>query len=134
VLARPEGYVRVFADEGAPMAALLGKLVAARRSGRGADDRIPREYVDRLRRAFERTSSCAGPSTAMHAGLVEPLSRRELEVLHLLVVGKRNQEIADELVVALNTVKKHIHHIFDKLGASNRTEATARARELGLLP
>ena len=57
-----------------------------------------------------------------------------MEVLRLLAVGKPNQQIAEELVVALNTVKKHVAHILTKLGASNRTEATARARELGLLP
>jgi LuxR family transcriptional regulator, maltose regulon positive regulatory protein len=67
-------------------------------------------------------------------GLVEPLSGRELEVLSLLAAGRRNQEIAEELVVALSTVKKHVTHILDKLGAANRTQATARARELGLLP
>jgi LuxR family maltose regulon positive regulatory protein len=54
-------------------------------------------------------------------------------VLHLLAAGKRNQEIADELYVAISTVKKHLTHIFDKLGAGNRTEAIARARQLGLL-
>jgi ATP/maltotriose-dependent transcriptional regulator MalT len=67
-------------------------------------------------------------------GLVEPLSSREAEVLALLAAGLQNQQIADELVVALSTVKKHVTHIFDKLGAVNRTQATARARELGLLP
>jgi LuxR family maltose regulon positive regulatory protein len=66
-------------------------------------------------------------------GLVEPLSGRELEVLRLLAEGRQNQEIAEELVVALSTVKKHVTHIFEKLGAANRTQATARARELGLL-
>jgi LuxR family maltose regulon positive regulatory protein len=67
------------------------------------------------------------------AGLVEPLSEREVEVLRLLAIGKQNREIAEELSVALDTVKKHVTHILDKLGAGNRTEATARARELGLL-
>jgi LuxR family maltose regulon positive regulatory protein len=66
-------------------------------------------------------------------GLVEPLSSRDIEVLQLLAAGRRNQEIARELVVAVSTVKKHVSHIFDKLGAANRTQATARARELGLL-
>jgi LuxR family transcriptional regulator, maltose regulon positive regulatory protein len=65
--------------------------------------------------------------------LVEPLSEREREVLRLLAAGKPNQEIAQELVVSLHTVKKHATHVLGKLGATNRTEATARARELGLL-
>ncbi len=66
-------------------------------------------------------------------GLVEPLSEREIEVLRLLAAGRSNHEIAEELSVALDTVKKHVSHILAKLGATNRTEATARARELGLL-
>jgi LuxR family maltose regulon positive regulatory protein len=65
---------------------------------------------------------------------VEPLSPRELEVLELLAAGRSNREIADRLVVALDTVKKHVSHILDKLGAGNRTQAVARARELGLVP
>jgi DNA-binding NarL/FixJ family response regulator len=67
-------------------------------------------------------------------GLVRVLSDRELEVLQLLATGKQNREIADELHMALNMVKKHATHTSDKLGASNRTEATARARAYGLLP
>jgi LuxR family maltose regulon positive regulatory protein len=66
--------------------------------------------------------------------LIEPLSERELQVLRLLAAGKPNQQIAQELVVSLHTVKKHVTHVLGKLGAANRTEATARARELGLLP
>jgi LuxR family transcriptional regulator, maltose regulon positive regulatory protein len=68
------------------------------------------------------------------AGLVVPLSARELEVLGLLAAGKPNQAIAEELVVTLDTVKSHVTHILDKLGVANRTQAVARARELGLLP
>ena len=74
------------------------------------------------------------PPAAVVPGLVEPLSERELEVLRLLAAGKPNQQIAQELVVTLHTVKKHVTHVLGKLGAANRTEATARARELGLLP
>jgi len=66
-------------------------------------------------------------------GLVQPLSERELEVLGLLAAGRSNREIAEELVVALDTVKKHVSHVLDKLGAANRTQAVAHARELGLL-
>jgi len=136
-LARPEGYVRVFADEDAPMGALLGRLIAAQRTEPTVAGRVPLDYLGRLVRAFQPATAVtgprAGPGTAVVAGLVEPLSERELEVLRLLAAGRPNQQIAEELVVALNTVKKHVAHILDKLGAANRTEATARARELGLL-
>ena len=128
--------MRVFADEGAPMAAILGRLLAAQRTGTTARD-LPLAYLGRLARAFAPGPAATGPRPregAMPvAGLVEPLSQRELEVLRLLASGKPNQQIAEELVVALNTVKKHVGHILAKLGAANRTEATARARELGLL-
>ena len=66
--------------------------------------------------------------------LVEPLSRRELEVLHLIALGRTNKEIAQQLVVAQGTVKAHAAHIYRKLDVANRTEAVARARQLGLLP
>ena len=66
-------------------------------------------------------------------GLIEPLTHRELEVLSLIAEGKRNRDIADELVVTLETVKKHVSHIFDKLGTTNRTEAVTQARDLGLI-
>ena len=66
-------------------------------------------------------------------GLIEPLTGRELEVLRLLAAGRSNQDIARELVVTLDTVKKHVSHILGKLGGSNRTEAVARARQLDLI-
>jgi ATP/maltotriose-dependent transcriptional regulator MalT len=66
--------------------------------------------------------------------MAEPLTDREVEVLRLLAAGKSNQRIAHELVVALDTVTKHVTHILSKLGAANRTEAVARARQLGLIP
>jgi LuxR family maltose regulon positive regulatory protein len=67
--------------------------------------------------------------------MVEPLSQRQLEVLRLLgAAGKPDHQIAGELVVAVSTVKKHVTHVLSNLRAANRTEATARARELGLLP
>jgi LuxR family maltose regulon positive regulatory protein len=67
-------------------------------------------------------------------GLVESLTARELEILWLLAAGRPNQAIAEELFVTLDTVKKHVTHVLGKIGAANRTEAVARARELGLLP
>ena len=88
-------------------------------------------------RAFEPQGAAGErpgrPGTVAVPGLVEPLSARELEVLGYLAAGASNQQIADELVVALATVKKHVSHVLDKLGAANRTQAVARARELGLL-
>jgi LuxR family maltose regulon positive regulatory protein len=126
-LGRRQGRIRVFADEGEPMRTLLAHLLAARRADPGIAADVPVDYLGRVVRAFDASVPPA-------LGLVEPLSRRELEVLRLLAAGKSNQQIADALVVALNTVKRHVTHILDKLGAANRTEATARARELGLLP
>jgi ATP/maltotriose-dependent transcriptional regulator MalT len=90
------------------------------------------EHVGRLLRSFRRASPSAA-DRARGAGLLEPLTDHELEVLELLAAGSSNQQIADRLVVALVTVKKHVSHILDKLGAANRTEAVARARGLGLL-
>ena len=65
--------------------------------------------------------------------LIEPLSGRELEVLHLMAAGRSNKEIANELVIAIGTVKRHTANIFDKLDVRNRTEAVTKARQLGLL-
>ena len=135
-LAGPRGYVRVLADEGPPMAALLGRLIAAQRAGRG-EGRIPIGYLARLNRAFD-TAAAGSESdprrgSAPAPGIVEPLTNRELEVLQMLAAGRSNQAIADRLVVTLDTVKKHVTHLLGKLGAANRTEAVARARELGLI-
>ena len=134
-LACPQGYVRVFADEGPPMAALFGRLIAAQRSGQAAAG-VPLGYLARILRAFspEHSGPDTGPATAAVPGIVEPLTSRELEVLALLATGRQNQAIAGQLVVTLDTVKKHVSHIMDKLGAANRTEAVTRARELGLIP
>jgi ATP/maltotriose-dependent transcriptional regulator MalT len=138
ILAAPEGYIRVFADEGAPMARLLGRIAAAQRRGQAAPGgAIPLDYLDRLALAFQPGGArpvlrTTRPRSAV-AAQAEPLSARELDVLGLLAAGKSNQQIADELVVVRDTVKKHVGHILDKLGAANRTQAVARARALGLL-
>jgi LuxR family maltose regulon positive regulatory protein len=136
-LACPQGYVRVFADEGPPMAALLTRLIAAQRAGSGfsgfqAAASVPLGYLARLRSAFG--AEPAAPHTAAVPGLIDPLTSRELEVLQMLAAGKSNQAIAGELVVTLDTVKKHVSHLLGKLGAANRTEAVTRARQLGLIP
>ena len=121
------------------MAHLLGKLAAAQRTGQATPaSAIPLDYLDRLALAFRPGGARPAPRQARHtagvATLAEPLSPRELEVLGLLASGKSNQQIADELVVVPDTVKKHVGHILGKLGAANRTQAVTRARQLGLIP
>jgi LuxR family maltose regulon positive regulatory protein len=133
-LACPHGYVRVFADEGEPMAALLTRLAKAHRTAHAAG--ISLGFLNSLQRAFDPGPSAPLDRAAATAvpGLVDPLTARELEVLALLATGKSNHAIATQLVVSLDTVKKHVTHILDKLAAANRTEAVARARELSLIP
>jgi LuxR family transcriptional regulator, maltose regulon positive regulatory protein len=135
-LARRRGYVRVFADEGAPMRALLAQLSAARPGQQHAARRIDPGYLAALVRACGQAGAAPPPRRAAAAlpGLAEPLTDRELDVLRLIAAGKSNQRIAHDLVVALDTVKTHVTHILGKLGAANRTEAAARARQLGLIP
>ncbi len=128
-----QGYVRVFVDEGPPMAALLAKLIA-QLTGRAAG--IPLDCLARLQRAFD--AERAGPdlrrgAAAAAAVLAEQLTRRELQVLKMVAVGLSNQAIAGELVISLDTVKKHVSHLLAKLGAASRTEAVAKARELNLI-
>jgi LuxR family maltose regulon positive regulatory protein len=135
-LAGPQGYVRVFADEGAPMHPLLVQLSAARPDQQHVARRIDPGYLAALLRSCGQADAVPPQRRAAAAppGLVEPLTDRELEVLRLLAAGKSNQRIARDLVVALDTVKKHVTHILGKLGVGNRTEAAARARQLGLIP
>ena len=130
MLACPQGYVRVIADEGPPMAALLGKLIAAQRTGHVAAG-VPLGYLARLRRALDAGQTAPDPGLS---GLIDPLTGREHEVLIMLAAGRSNQAIARELVVTLDTVKKHVGHVLGKLGAANRTQAVTRARELNLIP
>jgi LuxR family maltose regulon positive regulatory protein len=112
------------------MAALLGRLIAAQRTGQAAAG-VPLGYLARLQRAFGPGRPARDP---VPSGIVDPLTSRELEVLEMLAAGRSNQAIAGELVVTLDTVKKHVGHVLGKLGAANRTEAVARARELNLIP
>jgi LuxR family maltose regulon positive regulatory protein len=130
-----EGYVRVFVDEGAPMRDLLDRLVATQRNEHAAARAVPLDYLARLLRAFDEnnTEQASGRGTAAIPGLIGSLTAREVEVLGLMAAGRSNRRIADELVITLDTVKKHVSHILDKLGAANRTAAVTRGRQLGLV-
>jgi LuxR family maltose regulon positive regulatory protein len=135
-LAEPEGHIRTFVDEGPQMAVLLSLLRQQERK------KGPTPYLDALLAAFSPEGMTHKPplrgldlpgGRLLAQPLVEPLSVRELEVLHLVARGDSNQEIAEVLVIALDTVKRHVTHIFEKLGVNNRVQAVARARALGLL-
>lgn len=132
-LAQPEGYIRIFVDEGPTMAALLRSLVTARQRSRVSELPGGGEHLTRILRAFGPKRGRDAEAPPSHGGLIEALTDRELEVLRFLAEGRRNREIADQLVVTVETVKKHVSHIFDKLGATSRTESVARARDFGLL-
>jgi LuxR family maltose regulon positive regulatory protein len=131
-LAELEGFIRVFVDEGPPMAGLLYKALK-----RG----IAPDYVRRLLAAFPLAQAetavepekTAPSSRIPQSEWIEPLSEREFEVLQLIAEGLTNQEIATRLFLSVNTVKVHGRNIYGKLGAHNRTEAVARARALGVL-
>jgi LuxR family maltose regulon positive regulatory protein len=125
-LAEPGGFIRIFLDEGTPMLQLLSEA-----STQG----IMTEYVSKLLAAFEAEKQTSIDQARLPTAqpLIEPLSQRELEVLQLIAQGLSNDEIGKQLYLALDTVKGHNRRIFDKLQVQRRTEAVARARELGLL-
>jgi LuxR family maltose regulon positive regulatory protein len=126
-LAKPEGYLRIFVDEGKAMAELL----AALGDSPGSEVAGSNEYIRKLLSAFEKQSDAHHP--APHQPLIDPLSERELEVLHLVAQGLSNDQISKRLFLSVSTVKGHNLRIFGKLQVKSRTEAVARARELGLL-
>jgi LuxR family maltose regulon positive regulatory protein len=141
-LAEPSGYVRIYLDEGQPMQMLLAKWMAHAKAS------PLRDYAIRLLSQFKVAPHVAtatqvppppiyDPAARQRQSgqtLVEPLSQRELEVLDLMALGKTNREIAGQLIVAPGTVKAHTASIYRKLDAINRTQAVARARQLGILP
>ncbi len=122
-LAEPEGYVRVFVEEGAPMVELLGQV-------RAKDD-MQEAYVRQL--LAHLGGAEPHPSSFRHYPLVEPLSERELEVLGLLKTELSGPDIAQELSVSLNTLRTHTKSIYSKLAVHNRRAAVRRAEEHGLL-
>ena len=129
-LAAPEGSIRRFVDEGTPIAELLSQF----REQKPQTEDLP--YLEILLRAFNQIRSThreSKPSSQPPRPLLDPLSAREQEVLHLLARGASNQDIAGTLVVALDTIKHHVSNILSKLEVTNRTQAVVRARALGLL-
>ncbi len=128
-LAEPEGHARILLDEGQAMQRLLAQWLAHAVAG------PLRDYATHVLSQFEAerledAAEAASPSTG---DLIEPLSERELEVLHLIALGLTNKEIAQQLFIAPGTVKAHTSTIYRKLDVANRTEAAARARQLGIL-
>ncbi len=135
-LAEPEGFVRLFVDEGPTVAKLLERM---KDEGGGL-----KEYIYKLLASFSdlrftvyglppTEESIVNPKSKIQ-NLVEPLSEREFEILGLIAAGQSNEEIAQTLVIALGTVKKHINNIYGKLGVHSRTQALAQAKALNLLP
>ena len=121
IITEPEGYVRIFVDEGVPMSALL----------REAENRgITPDYIPKLLAAYETDNVQVEPPSV--TALIEPLSERELEVLRLLKTELSGPEIADELMIALSTMRTHTQNIYSKLGVSNRLAAVRRAEELNI--
>src|SRR2546421_2770145 len=151
-LAEPEGYLRVFLDAGEPMQRALQALLTTKHMQHDISPVPPalasyahtvldafaceqrqivqQEIIPLVSKALPPTSS---PSSQVAQQLLEPLTQREQEVLHLLADGASNQDIANQLVVSLATAKKHVASILSKLGAENRTQAIARARSHSLL-
>jgi LuxR family maltose regulon positive regulatory protein len=123
-LAEPEGYVRAIADLGGPLRDLLRRV--ARRD-------VAPGYAGRLLQAVPASQPAGAPPSPRIPSLVEPLSKRERQVLGLIAAGLSNREIADDLILAVSTVKWHINNLYGKLGVRSRTQAIARAREMGLL-
>jgi LuxR family maltose regulon positive regulatory protein len=124
-MAEPEGYIRIFLDVGEPVRELLAAYLRSA---------APRHnlYAQKVLDAFSPLRGADSPGT-QQGGLIEPLSGRELEVLQLMALGKTNKEIAGQLIISPGTVKAHTARIYRKLDVSNRTEAVACARQLGIL-
>jgi LuxR family maltose regulon positive regulatory protein len=116
--AAPEGYVRLFLDEGQPLLELLPRLRS-----------VAPELVDVILNV--RTVQAESRALSLD-GLPDPLSEQEIRVLKRILEGKSNTDIASELVISVGTVKWHVHNVLQKLGVGNRAQAIVRARELGM--
>jgi LuxR family maltose regulon positive regulatory protein len=127
-LAEPQGYVRLFVDEGLPIAELLNIAIS---------HNISPDYASKLLTAFPNNVLSAviidKERTVNKQILIDPLSEREIEVLRLIAEGYKYKEIAERLVVSINTVRHHTRNVYGKLDVNNRTQAIGRARELDLL-
>jgi len=129
ILAEPEGYRRIFVDEGAPIAPLLHRVSSA-----GISPKYTGTLLTTLRQHAEDPQMPTQANISKDVRLLsEPLSERELEVLRLIALGLSNREIAQELFVTPGTAKRHVHNIYRKLGVRSRTQAIARARDLNLI-
>jgi LuxR family maltose regulon positive regulatory protein len=117
-IAAPEGFRRLYLDEGKSLLELLNKV-----------RQCAPEFVDSLLSTSQPES---GAGSSLLEQLPDPLSEQEMRVLKLIVAGKSNKEIAAELVISIGTAKWHVHNVLQKLGVSNRPQAIARARELGI--
>ena len=126
-LAQPGGFSRTFVDCGSDLVPLLQQL---QRQG------VTPDYVAQLLTAFpsDRRPQTADRQQAENKGPLDLLTRREEEILRLMQAGLTNQEIANELVISLYTVKRHATNIYNKLAVSNRRQAIRQAQQLGLLP
>ena len=140
ILAEPEGYIRTFVDEGEPMREVIvnWRLVTGRSKNLTEVQARLMAYAEKLLGAFPNhaselliTTEQAG-SPALQSSLFDPLSARELEVLHLIAEGLSNLAIAQKLFLSTGTVKVHLKHIYGKLDVNSRTQAVARLHELNL--
>ncbi len=126
-LAEPGGYVRIFVDEGETMRSLIEK------QSRNRDHPLS-GYAAKLLAAFPQPVAAPKPANMYQkSDMIEPLSKREMEVLKLLQSELSGPEIAQQLIVSLNTLRSHTKNIFSKLGVNDRRSAVRRAEELGLI-
>jgi len=119
-LAEPDGFIRIFVDEGASMAHLLSEAKV-----RG----VMPEFLGKLLDVFGKAEN----KTPSNQNVIEPLSDREMEILTLIAKGLKNKEVAEKMVISLNTVLYHTKNIYNKLGVNKRTQAILKAQELNLL-